>query len=1404
MLFFHGTGKLRGVGGYGSSCVRLAILIPGMVLLIFAGLVSEARGAGFRITEFMAANASGVKDEDGDYSDWIEIQNEDRVGRSLLGWALSDDSKAPRKWVFSEAVVPPGGFSLVFASGKNRLAPKGQWHANFKLNRDGGFLALTSPDGHVASRFAPYPRQISDVSYGVSIAIQSVTWLSAKDPGRLHVPLNNSFAQVWMNPAFDDSDWIRATNGVGYDRIPPGQLDPLEPPRPMEDLTAPGDPAIATSRNSPDSEGVGNAIDNNPATKYLNFDKLNVGLTVSASKGSGVVTGLRFTSANDSPERDPTSFVLYGSNNGRTFDVVSQGGIPAFSGRFTPVQVSFANAAAYSRYRLLFPTVRNAAAAAAMQIAEVEFLGKTGPEPQPVSDWIRTNVESPLFSGLKTTAYLRFPFVVPESASWDELALLVRFDDGFAAWVNGVPVARGNAPADLGFNGTAPTNRWRRDVMQPIRFDFATKATVLHPGTNLLALQGWNDRADSPDFLLEARIESTRHLVGPAGYCDLATPRAVNASVKLGLVSDPVPNYSHGFHETPFELTLTCATDGAGMRYTTDGSAPGLTNGLPYRNAIRIDRTTVLRVAAFKEGWRTSRVLTRTYVFPGEVARQSRSQALAAGFPASWGSQPADYGLDTRVVGPVDNFGGKYSRTFSNDLKSVPTMSIAISTADMFGPQGIYSNPHSHGEAWERPISIELFYPDNRVGFQEEAGLRIQGGAFRGFNLTLKKSFRVVFRNKYGPGTLLFPLFGSEAAKEINNFVLRANSNDAWPYGGGSSLYVRDAFAMESARAMSIPASHSFFVHLYINGQYWGLYNPAERPDAAFCASYYGGNKEDWDAINQDSVPDGTYDAWNRMLAMLNQDFSRADVYQRIQGNNPDGSRNPAYECLLDVDNMIDYLILNFYIGNTDWPGRNWWSGRDRKNGDGFKFHPWDSETALGFSGLDANVTGVGDAVARPYAALRANAEFRLRFADHVYRHFFHGGAFHVASSDPWDPVKPQNNRPAARFFALTEQINRAIVGESARWGDQLRSSPFTRDEHWLAARNSLLASYFPRRSQIVLQQLRSARLYPSIDPPEMNVRGGVVEPGFLLSLSAPKGSIYYTTDGADPRNPASRRLYTAPIVLSDLTEVKARVLNGPEWSALNRASFVVGKPALGVSEIHYHPAEPTPAERSAGFIDADDFEFLELVNHGAATYDLRAVRFETGIQFEFTGSAISKLAPGGYLLLVRNRAAFESRYGKELPIAGQYSGKLDNNGERIQALNAAGEVIIDFMFGVRSPWPEAPDGSGPSLETINPADSLDAAGNWRASDQSGGSPGKPKPVGPLRLEILRAGPSEIRISFEGRQGSTYTLYSNDSVPFRSWSLVERGAALSSDSQVELSLTPATDGLARFFRISIP
>ena len=399
-----------------------------------------------------------------------------------------------------------------------------------------------------------------------------------------------------------------------------------------------------------------------------------------------------------------------------------------------------------------------------------------------------------------------------------------------------------------------------------------------------------------------------------------------------------------------------------------------------------------------------------------------------------------------------------YKDTLEEALLSLPTMSIVTDQANLFDQAtGIYTNPLSEG--WERPISLEYFDPATSDQFQINAGLSIYGGVGR-YPEFKKHSLRVVFKDVYGAGKLNFPLFGDQATGQFDTFILRSNFNDGWTWGGTQSQFIRDQFADRTLLAMMSTAEHGSFVHLYVNGMYWGVYNPVERPDTSFAATYLGGDKDNWDGVNAGAPVGGSnmqpwYDLMN-----FNFEGGSTAAYQRVQGNFPDGTNDPATESLLDVSNYIDYLLMNFFVANADWPGHNWYVARPRgADSTGFKFFPWDTEMAVGLSWIRdpaGDVTGVGgpdsNDPAEPYYWLQMNPDFKMLFADHAQKALFNGGALTTAAA-------------VARYQDLADEVAAAVSAESARWGTW---SPGALQTDRLAERTRLDPQHVPAPAQRV------------------------------------------------------------------------------------------------------------------------------------------------------------------------------------------------------------------------------------------------------------------------------------------------------------------------------------------------
>ena len=805
------------------------------------------------------------------------------------------------------------------------------------------------------------------------------------------------------------------------------------------------------------------------------------------------------------------------------------------------------------------------------------------------------------------------------------------------------------------------------------------------------------------------------------------TPAAPNdtASAYLGVVSDVTFSHSRGYYpEATFTVDLQTATPGASIRYSRTGYAPSTSTGTLYSGPVSIYDSMPLRAIAYRSQYIPSRVETHTYLMPTRIMRQPTEPS---GFPLTWGTfnglpVPADYEMDPTVVDDP-----RYHDTFVDDLRSLPALILSASRTDLFDPYtGIYSNPMQSGMDWERPVSVELINPDGSTAFQIDAGLRIHGNSTRQPDVTPKHSFRLHFRSDYGASALHYPLFPGSPVDTFQDIVLYAMFDDSWLYRQRAS-YVRDPWTGGTEIAMGRLGVHSKFVHLTIDGLYWGLYDMTEHIEGQFAASYLGGSENDYDVISDGGVDNvivvnGDLQAWNAMIDIAEAGLADPANYQAIQQ-------------YLDLEDLIDFMLMHIYGGNAiAWTNTDWRAIRRREPGGRFDFLCWDNGSFLESAYLNSVDVG-SDAPNTPaylYWRLRDNPEFRLLFADRVQQHFFNGGVFYVDPANPaWDPLHPERNQPASRFYQLAQSIDRAVVPESARWGDVAQpGTVFNRNDHWLPERNRLLNSLFPQRSQIVLQQLRDANLYPLLDAPTFNQHGGSVPAGFQLAIAAPAGAIFFTTDGSDPRLAGSGAVspsaiaYSAPFTLpGGTTTVNTRSRSGATWSALTQATFEapLDLSTLKVTEIMYNP------------LGDANYEFLELKNTGPLPLNLAGVRLASAISFAFPTGAT--LPPGQLAVLVNDAAAFASRY-PTVPIAGQFARDLANGGDTIELVDPSDATFLTLTYDDDPPWPAPPDGSGYSLVLVDPNADPNLPANWRSSTFPHGSPGADDPA-PLAGSIL-------------------------------------------------------------------
>ncbi|MBR6195477.1 MAG: CotH kinase family protein [Prevotella sp.] len=537
------------------------------------------------------------------------------------------------------------------------------------------------------------------------------------------------------------------------------------------------------------------------------------------------------------------------------------------------------------------------------------------------------------------------------------------------------------------------------------------------------------------------------------------------------LMAEAQPKFSkpHGLYS---DRSITVAIEGTDVHYTLDGSTPTAASQL-YTEPLHLEQSTVVR-AVEVIGDSLSPVATATYIFTSSVLAQPDNPK---GYPDTWGEYTqiwgtaiADYGMDPEMTG-----NRQLAQKIVNGLSDLPILSIVTDRDNLFSHEpdeetgGIYifTGPpvgDATGHGWTRPASIELIGGPQKHDLSTTCGLRLHGGHGRLAEKNPKHSFRLVFKEKYGPKTLQYPVFGDDEPSKFDQLVVRCHFGNAWQHWSESNRtkaqYSRDVWARRMQRRISGLGVNALYVHLFLNGMYWGLYNMAERVDEQFGKDHLGGKKSDIDVVkieedggNHIEAAEGTLDAWEQMVETATRAATDESAYQQL-------------DTLLNVDAFIDYMLINQYGGNTDWDHHNWYAIRRRgEDSQGFRFLCWDTEII--FESARENVLSKNNGNAFPtgiFQNLLRNDDFARRYLRRAKELLAKDGLLGEQSVvEVWD--------------SLYNTISGAIYAEAARWGDyrrdvhqwQSRGQLYTVDNHYMAERQRLLTEYFPVRTDNVL-----------------------------------------------------------------------------------------------------------------------------------------------------------------------------------------------------------------------------------------------------------------------------------------------------------------------------------------------
>lgn len=777
------------------------------------------------------------------------------------------------------------------------------------------------------------------------------------------------------------------------------------------------------------------------------------------------------------------------------------------------------------------------------------------------------------------TVFLRHAFVVRNAAQEADLRVAVDYDDGFILWLNGREILRVNAPERPTHQSLATANH-ESGAFETFLLPGA--GIHLRPETNVLAAQAFNVTLNSSDFLFDLRLEAAR-------------PEPVLPRAKPPRFSLP-----HGFYATNLTVTLTSDEAGTEIAYTLDGSDPRASATarkgpapltVPVDPAStydgrrpRVTPAVTLRATVTATGQSASRVATQTYLFAARVRAQGK--IVPSGQQVFW-----DTTMDAKVVNDP-----RYRPHLEQALQDIPTLSIVMDWEDLFGPLGIHRGNHLNNSSLEKPCSMELLYPPGskfagHTGFQVNAGLKIQGGGGRWHEgrSDPKQSFTLLFQPAFdGPGRLKQPLFAAAPVNadkdvgEYNRLILRAGHNKSWagpgPNPRQTTVYTRDEYARASQLALSGRGGGALgtFVHLYLNGLYWGLYNPVERPDHHFLAIHFGGDGEWYDSYKERSGdPNGNrqrLDATPRALANPKTPYATVKEY-------------------VDTAQFIDYLLVTWATGVSDGP--QWYAGNARRPAGPIRWFCWDYEDSFTPAGQGRGAPGYAWNENNPlWTALRQHPEFKLEVADRLQRHCFHDGEFTDAKN-------------VERWLSLADFVENAIIGESARWGGVAKPAgytpPLNRDDHWYPARDQVTAMLRGNTARMV-RDLRARGYFPgtNVNAPRLLDTGGrelgVSQLVFSNSVSVrmardgSTGAIYWTANGPDPRAEGGAVQGTdagqgTNLIFTATTTLRVRVRHNDQWSPVRVVTFHAAGTrfdALKLTEIMYHPAPVVVATQLA------------------------------------------------------------------------------------------------------------------------------------------------------------------------------------------------------------------------------
>ena len=986
------------------------------------------------------------------------------------------------------------------------------------------------------------------------------------------------------------------------------------------------------------------------------------------------------------------------------------------------------------------------------------------------------------------SVYIRVPFNVANISEFEEVILRLKYEDGFTAFINGKKISSDNAPRTLNWKSGAPQNRPDSIATTPVEFNISGFSNLLLEGKNILAIQGLNNQVTSSDLLIHPEIIAYKktEVKDTYGFMFQPSPGQKNNETVPGIEDGVLFSKPSQTFQTSLQIELKkqeTATPESNIHYTTDGTIPNETS-LVYTNQITLRDSTSIKARLIHPEGGMGPISSETY-FELQSSLANRSSNLPLIILENYGDgRPSSGDYQTASMAIIEPSDGR--GRFKDPLTVVSQV-------------GIKTRGSSTGGRSKSSLSMEMqdeFGQDKNlslIGMPNESDWVLWGP----YNFDL---------------TLMHNPFIFELSRQIGRYAPRTRFVELYMNTGGGALSTADYFGvyalMEKIDRDSdrVDVEKIFSEHKSspeVSGGYILKIDRADPGDSGFSAAgqgikYVYPKEEQMESNEFDPQEKALRKFLNDMGTSLNASYFRDPIR--------------GYAKYIDIDAAIDHHLLNVLAFNVDALRLSGYMHIPR--GGKLIFGPiWDFDRALGSTdGRDNNPR-----TWRSQTGDRGTDFFNYPWWNRMFRDidFFQKyiDRFQLLRQSEFSKVNINSI-----IDGMAEELREAQKRNLSKWNQRPRSAyGGTYDgevQH--------MKTWLSRRITFMEQQF--------VDPPKADVPAGFVELNTSITLkSSEGGNVYYTLDGTDPRKPGGELstkaiLYkNSPILVKDNTFLTARVQkishrsltgsNNPpltsKWSgAITNFYSIAPTPKIGdliLSEIHYHPQDPTLAEMIIDpTLKSSDFEFLELLNNSDKTLNLSGLKISGEVRFSFLDGNDKTLSPGSRFLIAGNALAFSRRYDSNLSLVGEYSGKLNNGGGNLQITDQKGEIILSLNY--LDDWFPSTDGQGYSLVAKPVVIQNEQQGKtaWRPSVDIDGSPGKADKRTLVAIKEIRLKQNQVEMLFNLPKGQRAEVQYTDDLSQPQWKSLKLLEATINDSEISVLDKEGANKGFRFYRIKLP